>query len=333
MNTVLRFLLSLSITIVASLLFIRMSATWGFIDLPDPRKVHTIPTPRTGGLAILVGCALGLWIATLLKWMPWPIIPWQTSMAGLGFTTIGALDDRFSFHPRQKVLILLALSALAAWPWVLHIKVVGVSWLPQVLTNSTLFVCVASIILVLWFMAVPNAVNIQDAINGYMGGYLFIVMAAVYARGLDTSIALGSLVGFLSFNWPRARHFMGDAGSFGFGFLLAEILLRCDGLDNPIMPLVFTAPISFDVAMGLIRRRALRMSFFDADCRTFPHQILRSFHGRTELAAPFLWLNATVLILLSTTTIGLILYLLFFTGLLLYFNIPYIFERTAKLSK
>jgi len=286
-------------TVAVSFVLIHKAVAWGFIDLPDARKVHTLPTPRTGGLAMLMGGGLVFGSAVSMGWIPWPSLPWQTWLAGLGFIAVGALDDRYSFHPRQKVLVLLGLSALAAWPWVLILKTTGTPWIPQTWMASPLLLPGAAILLTLWFMAVPNAVNIEDAINGYMGGFTFLVLLGLALRGVDTRLALGALLGFLLLNWPKAKHFMGDAGSFGCGFFIAEAILRGGGLAHPFMALALTAPISMDVAMGLIRRRRLRMSFFAADRATCPHHLLALTGENVLLATSILWLNTAGFVFLA----------------------------------
>ena len=103
-------LLSTATTRAMGFLLIRKAVDWGFMDAPDARKVHTQPTPRTGGLAMVLGGGLTFGFTTWQGWLPWPALPWQTWLAGLGFISVGALDDRYSFHPRQKVLVLLTLS-------------------------------------------------------------------------------------------------------------------------------------------------------------------------------------------------------------------------------
>ena len=314
-------LIAMLATIVAGLLLVRKAVPWGFIDLPDNRKVHTLPTPRTGGLAMVLGGGFVFVLSQSFGWLPRPGLPWQTWLAGLGFITVGALDDRFSFQPRQKFLVFLSLSALAAWPWILVLKTAGVPWLPQAWVTSPLFLVIAAIILTFWFMAVPNAVNIEDAINGYMGGFTIIVMFGLYLRGVDTRLALGALTGFLCLNWPRAKHFMGDAGSFGCGFLIAEGILRSGGLLHPFMALAFTAPISLDVAMGIVRRLRMHMSLFEADCATCPHHLLRLSQQSNTLATLILWANACVFACLAFRQgLGLILYALFFASALVVLN-------------
>ena len=326
-------LLSALATLAAGFLLVREAEAWGFIDHPDPRKVHTMATPRTGGLAMVLGGGLVFLASVTLGWLPWPALPWQTWLAGLGFITVGILDDRFSFHPREKVVSLLSLSALAAWPWVLVLQAVGVPWLPQGWLASPMLLVAAFALLTFWFMAVPNAVNIEDAINGYMGGYTWIVLLALCLRGVDTRLALGALLGFLLLNWPKAKHFMGDAGSFGCGFLLAEAILRGGGLAHPFMALAFTAPISLDVAMGLIRRRRLRMSFFTADRATCPHHVLKLMGENTILATALLWLNAAAFSWPNRRPLLVLGQALLYVAALVFLNRQFLFSSRLKAAE
>lgn len=314
-------LLSLSATVVTGFLLIHRAVDWGFIDLPDERKVHSSPTPRTGGLAMVFGGGVACLVGSRFGWFAWPSLPWQTWLAGLGFITLGAVDDRFSFHPKQKFMIFLALAALAAWPWIVVLSSNGLPWLPAPWLKSPVSLLIAFFIVTFWFMAVPNAVNIEDAINGYMGGFTLIVLAALYLRGVDTRIAQGALIGFLLLNWPKARHFMGDAGSFGCGFLIAEGILRGGGLSDPVMSLALTAPISLDVAMGLVRRKRLSMSFFAADRATCPHHILELTGGRVSVATPALWINAILFVVLARSPYLLISQVIIYVIILILLNL------------
>lgn len=327
-------LIAMLATMAASLLLVRKAVAWRFVDIPDDRKVHTLPTPRTGGLAMVLGGGLVFILSTAFGWLPKPDLPWQTWLAGLGFISVGALDDRFSFQPRQKFLVFLALSGLAAWPWFLVLKATGLPWLSQPWTTSPFFLGAAAILITFWFMAVPNAVNIEDAVNGYMGGFTLLVMFTLYIRGVDTRIALGALMGFLILNWPSAKHFMGDAGSFGCGFFIAEGILQAGGLDHPLLALSLTAPISMDVAMGLIRRRRLKMSFFTPDRATCPHRVLALTNGNATLTTLALWLNALAFSWFNHWPLLLLGQTILYAGVLVFLNKNiFIISPTIKIVK
>lgn len=285
-------ILSAGFTLLSSVILIQGAVRWGFVDIPGERKVHAIPTPRTGGLAMTCG-ALATFAVYLASGHPWPPIPWQTVGAGAGFLALGAMDDRYGFHPSRKLLWFALLALLAAWPWAFG----GPAGSPYTMELGRWVLqaprWTAFPVLTIWFLAVPNAVNIEDAINGYMGGFTLILMAFAASRGLHGPIIIGALLGFLVLNWPRAKHFMGDAGSFGCGFFIAESLLRAGGARRPALALILTAPIALDMLMGMIRRKRQGQSLLDPDRRTLPHHLL-DLTGTATLASPILWAIAVL---------------------------------------
>jgi UDP-GlcNAc:undecaprenyl-phosphate GlcNAc-1-phosphate transferase len=316
------FALALTLTVGASLVFIHQALAWGFIDRPDPRKVHTLPTPRTGGLSMLAGGLLALGVLVATKAFQAPTIHWQTWVSAAGFALCGAMDDRFSFQPKNKFFIFLAFSGLAAWHWIPHFQPLGAHLLGYINPSLPGFLAfpLMALALTFWFMAVPNAVNIEDAINGYMGGYILIVLAFLSVHGQGAGIPIGCLAGFLLFNWPKARHFMGDAGSFGGGFLLAEAILRSLPTANPLPAIIITAPISLDVAMGILRRRRKKMSLFAPDRLTLPHHLHRVFKGSHVWPTLILWANAAVFALAAYRPFFAVAAAIIYAGVLVCLN-------------
>ena len=290
--------ISFIFTFLSSLLLINRAAVWGFLDVPEERKVHAVPTPRTGGIAMACG-TLATFAVYLVAGHHWPPLPWQTIAAGTGFMSIGILDDRYGFHPRRKFLWFAVFSLLAAWPWAfsspgnalypIHLG----AWAVQAPRWA------AYPVLALWFLAVPNAVNIEDAINGYMGGFTLIILLVSTSLGVNVLIPIGALAAFLLLNWPKAKHFLGDAGSFGCGFVIAETLLRAGGNQKPLLALFLTAPISMDVCMGIVRRTRLKMSLFEADRSTCPHHMVNLCNQSHGLATLILWANTTLIAFLA----------------------------------
>jgi UDP-N-acetylmuramyl pentapeptide phosphotransferase/UDP-N-acetylglucosamine-1-phosphate transferase len=274
-------------------------------------------------LAVVAACLIGAGAGHFRV----PAVPWQTWLAGAGFLLVGTLDDRFSFRPRHKFFVLLAFSMLAAWPWVLRLQAPGFAGVlvgPWTLRPGK---APAGILLTLWFMALPNAANIEDAINGYIGGFTLILLGVLAWNGLSTWTMLGALAGFIILNWPRAIHFMGDCGSLGCGFLLAEGLLRGGGLQRPVYALILTAPVSLDVAMGILRRCRLGMGLFEPDRGTLPHHLLTFFQGSTTLAAGLLWANALAFVLLAPFPLVAAFYTVLFLGVLVLFNRESLFKQ------
>lgn len=285
-----------------------------------------------------MACGILATFGASLIFHPGPSIPWQTLVAGCGFFTLGALDDRFSFHPRRKFIWFALFSFLAAWPW-------AFSGPGGSLYTIHVGACVilaprwaAFPVLALWFLSVPNAVNIEDAINGYMGGFTLILLVVAAFFGVNVLIPIGAIFAFLLLNWPKSKHFLGDAGSFGCGFMIAEVLLRAGGNHRPFSLLLLTAPISMDVCIGIIRRVRLQMSLFEADRSTCPHHMVTMFNQSHGWATLTLWANAVVIAILSSYSTSIALgYLILFGIFLTFLNRVSLFtpprRRIEKLSK
>jgi len=312
--------LSFGFTLLSSLILIRFATKLDLVDVPEERKVHAVPTPRTGGIAMVCG-TLATFIVYLATGHPWPPLPWQTIAAGTGFMTIGILDDRYGFHPRGKLRWFILFGLLAAWPWAFHGTAASLYTVHLGSLTLQLPRWVAYPFLALWFVAVPNAVNIEDAINGYMGGFTLIIITVAGLFGVNVMIPAGALVSFLLLNWPKAKHFLGDAGSFGCGFVIADALLRAGGNQRPLLALALTAPISMDVCMGIIRRIRLNMSLFQADRSTCPHHLVVLCNNSHAWASFILWANTTVIAVLAFQPTGFqVGYLLLFAVALSFLN-------------
>lgn len=301
----------------------------GMVDQPGPRKVHARATPRTGGLAILAGALLALLVGVALGWTRLPRWPWPTWLAGAGFLATGVLDDRYQWHPRHKLPVFLAWSILAAQPWVrlcaapehrIHLG----PWAGHLAPG------LAWPLLALWFLAVTNALNIEDAINGHMGGFTLVILGVAAAAGLDCGILAGAVAGFLVLNWPRATHFLGDGGSYGCGFLVAELVLRAGGAGHPLRALILTAPLSMDVAMGLARRARQGIGLLVPDRATLPHHVLAALGRAGFLAAPLLWANALACAALARRPSLAAAYLALFALVLVAFNWPVLTARPGR---
>ncbi|HKW51979.1 MAG TPA: MraY family glycosyltransferase [Candidatus Eisenbacteria bacterium] len=232
---------------------IRVARATGYLDHPDPRKSHAEPTPLLGGVAV----ALALLLAAVLARVFFPIsiaIPrpgfWIGAVLSLG---MGLLDDRRPMPPLGKLGGQLA-AALCL-----------VLWGPQVewIRASPLTLATA----ILGVVALLNAINFLDAMDGIVGAVVPITAAGFVAIGIlhgapvDLILAWGLVgggAGFLVYNAPPARIFLGDAGSHFLGFALAALAL--EALQGPptiphlaAVALLLSYPL-FDVIFVIVVR-------------------------------------------------------------------------------
>ncbi len=235
----------------------RAGSQAGWLDRPNERSLHTRPVPRTGGVAIALGLAMGVMSPILLRgfdarWM------WLASGALLLFV-IAVFDDRGHVHPAAR----LAVQAGAAGAVLLTglapeaLRLPGMAWpVPAAMSVVLTFA------FVLWMV---NLYNFMDGMDGFAGGMavcgfgtLAWIAQSAGAGGfaiLNVTVAAAA-AGFLVFNFPPARLFMGDTGSTVLGFLAAVVLLHADA--QGILPFwlgcVLFSPFIVDATLTLLAR-------------------------------------------------------------------------------
>lgn len=222
------------------------------IDVPEPgRRVHTIPTPRLGGVAIF----LSTLIVTLLMGELYNISQLTGILVGATLMSfLGFWDDRFSLSALLKLVGQLAAAGLLIATGVI------ISVLPHPILNT--------LVTLVWIVGITNAFNLLDNMDGLSGGIAaiaaahFALMCAFTGQYLVGALAvavMAACIGFLIYNWNPATIFMGDSGSLFLGFVLASIGIKLRFPDNtPIVTwmipvLVLTVPI-FDTTLVTISR-------------------------------------------------------------------------------
>ncbi|HET9252973.1 MAG TPA: MraY family glycosyltransferase [Candidatus Eisenbacteria bacterium] len=238
----------------------------GYLDHPDPRKKHAAPTPLLGGVAIAAAVVLAYLLARAVLRLHLPGIP-SGVVAGAALSLfLGLIDDRHPMRPLGKMAGQIA-AALCL-----------VLWGPEVawLRDSPLAMAAAVVVAV----ALLNAVNFLDAMDGVVGASFpiitlgFVLLAVVHGAPVDTALGwalIGACAGFLVYNAPPARIFLGDAGSHLLGFILAALALQSLA-QEPSLPhlasvaLLLAYPlfdVTFVVVDRTLRRRPIHVGGVD----------------------------------------------------------------------
>jgi UDP-GlcNAc:undecaprenyl-phosphate/decaprenyl-phosphate GlcNAc-1-phosphate transferase len=196
----------------------------GWADEPNPRRLNKEPLPNAGGLAIFTGVSVALVFTTLLRPISIEHVQIDVLVILLGGSFMimaGFIDDQFGLPPVFRLLVQL-IAALLLVSTGLRIEVAFGGDFSGVL--SLLFT-------VIWVMAITNAMNLIDGVDGLAGGVSFITaMSLLAVSAQDQSKAAATLIlaavagaalGFLRHNLPPSRIIMGDSGAYFFGFVLA----------------------------------------------------------------------------------------------------------------
>lgn len=254
------------------------------LDVPNQRSSHTVPTPRGGGIGIVVAFLFGLLSSHYLGGMDSGRFLAVVVAGSLLVAGIGLWDDIRSLAARSRMAVHVLAAALLVWGAGQDAVISLGPWqpvLPQPLLGLLL------VLVVVWFL---NLFNFMDGIDGLAGveGVFVAGGAALLLslRGggpelLPALVLALACLGFLVWNWPPARIFMGDVGSGFLGFVLAALALRTAifSQDLPlvcwlILPGVFVA----DATITLLRRMARREKWYDAH-RSHAYQHAAAFYG------------------------------------------------------
>ena len=238
-----------------------LAARWNLHDSPGELKIHTVPTPRLGGvsmgLALLAGLSIGgagLFLHALDIYLAMFLL-WGTSL----------IDDLQNLPPAIRLFIHCIVGLLVA----------RTQW-GLALTGNPLLDAALTCLFVMLFV---NAFNFFDGADGLAAGSAalvslgYVLLYTSRAPSVGAAVAwslLGTCLGFLLFNFPPARIFMGDSGSTVLGFLIAFLGLDFYRVHHAVgthllLPLVFAGIPLLDLCLAVFRRLKKRMSPFAGD--------------------------------------------------------------------
>jgi UDP-GlcNAc:undecaprenyl-phosphate GlcNAc-1-phosphate transferase len=272
-----------------TLLIVRKKGAFG-LDHPDlRRKSHDTPIPRLGGLPIfltlLAGFAMASWRFENFTHQWWPIVLANCLMFGVGF-----FDDVKPMGARVKLLGQFGCACI------LYACDISIDEITSPFGNTHFSLGWWSFpITILWLVAIPNIINLIDGMDGLATGFglcMCLVLAFVGHFNLYGDVVLvavimsGALTGFLFFNLPPARIFLGDGGAYLIGFFIASVSLKSSNKGS-----VLGALLVMIVALGVpildtffaITRRALRgVPIFRADAEHIHHRLMTLGFSKTK---------------------------------------------------
>ena len=314
----------------------------GLTDKPDPRKQHSTPMVRLGGVAMVLGFGFALsaiWLMGgfgLLAPERDQLI-WSTLAGSLCFFLIGLADDLFALSPWPRLAGQVLVSSVI-WSEGVRIGAIDLPWLSATGTPIVLPDSLSLIATVIWLVGITNAINWLDGLDGLAAGVAGIAAVGLVsvsfslhqvAAGFLAAALAGSCLGFLRHNFNPARIFMGDGGSYFLGFSLAAVSIvgPAKGLTTVslLLPLLILSLPLADMSAVIMGRLREGRSPFHPDRRHLHHRLLRAgfSHRRTVLLIyvftqwlaalalvvanaemRFLWLALATAILVATVVIS-----------------------------
>ena len=298
------FLAAFATALILVPIFVRVAKRYNFLDYPTALKRHTRPTPVLGGEAVFLGFLGAILLATRLFNLPLGDELKALLVAGAVVVVVGLIDDRRGLSPSIKFLGQLVAAVIFVFLSRAH----------GILTGTTL----DFVVLLLWLTGLMNALNFLDAMDGLCGGITFISASAFLILGISSGnlvmaivslCIMGALAGFLRYNLPPARIFLGDAGSMLNGFVLASLGILFAKYN--LSPLTLLVPIMilsypiFDISFVTLMRVREGRKIYQADYNNSPPRIANMGVERTEVV----WWIYSICALLGA--LGILVYLFF----------------------
>lgn len=254
----------------------------------DAHHTHQIPVPRLGGVA-MAGALVAVVLVFIvffgsdfvLSGQRWPMIVSSLAMFGLGLW-----DDLLGLGAKRKLFLQLLIASLTyslgiaitqfRMPFVDHLVDLGFWAWP---------------VTVIWLVAMTNLINLIDGVDGLAGGICLMLMVLLLYVSHETGTVptiyagmIGAILGFLKFNFPPARIYMGDGGAYFLGYLIgcSTIVTSQKGtiFAGLVAPLFVLALPIIDTSLAILRRGLRGLPVFRPDRKHIHHRLLAMGHSR-----------------------------------------------------
>ncbi|UJF33252.1 MraY family glycosyltransferase [Paenibacillus hexagrammi] len=271
---------------------VKKFAFWvGAVDAPNHRKVHTRIMPRLGGLAIFLAFVGAYFVISPAL----EVFDYSAALSlligGAVIVITGALDDRFQLSPKWKLLGQV-IAACIVVSFGLKIDLVNIPFGTTNLPVGWLSIPIT----ILWIVGVSNAINLIDGLDGLSAGVsgiatLTILVLAIMMPNatvvLLSIILLGSIVGFMFYNFHPAKIFMGDSGALFLGFALATLSIlgfKQAAVVSLLLPIMILGVPLSDTFFAIMRRYVNKLPISAPDKSHLHHCLLQlGFSHRTSV--------------------------------------------------
>lgn len=325
----LAFIISFCTTPIAK----RIAFKVGAIAMPRKRDMHSKPIPRMGGIAIVAGFMITLFITiryiTILDWKQ--II--GITVGAMIIFLLGFFDDILELSAKLKFLIQIAAAAIVA---LCGVTIDFIS-IPFFQDSPFLLDMLAIPITVVWIVGITNAVNFIDGLDGLAAGISSIASLSLMVLSIHsgypiavllTAILAGSCMGFLPYNFNPASIFMGDTGSTFLGFILAVTsilgLLKGYTLITILVAILILGLPVFDTAFAILRRLLAGKPITSPDRGHLHHRLVDKGYSQKRAVMTLYGISSV----LGLSAIGLarndfrfIIAIFIIMGFMLYFNL------------
>jgi len=315
------FVIAIAVSALGTPLIVRLALRLGIVDNGgEERRMHALPKPRIGGIAVFFGFAFALFTVLGVSLAPpFALVPAAEQFdavhklvgllfGGLLILGVGIWDDVMQMRPRNKLIaqIVVALISMLYGFVIPGInnpfdRNAGTNWI-----DFPLWLGVP--LTLLWYVGMMNAINFLDGLDGLLAGvaaissiFLFVI-SALHGSPVVALVVIalaGAALGFLPYNFNPARIILGDAGSLFIGYVFATVSIigasKTAIAISVVVPLLVLALPVLDTAAAIVRRATTGKRITEADRGHFHHQLIFRFGLNVRQAVLLLYAVCFVL--------------------------------------
>lgn len=294
-------ILALGLSISSTLTMKGVAFSIGAVDVPnEKRKIHRKIIPRGAGLSIFFAFCLSFLFSVFLRGRSLSSLAGAILSGGALIVGLGLCDDVFSLSAKIKLFSQAVISFI---PVAFGIRIAGFSIGGFLFTLPSF---ISALISFLFILALTNAFNLIDGLDGLSAGVALIALASLFLSGEGEDFSFlcaslfGAILGFLPYNKHKASIFMGDSGSLFLGYSISLLAITARNASAqqytftlPVFPvfLILLYPVS-DLSFAIIRRLKSGKSIFSADGKHIHHRLLALGLSHSEVVRTLLLLSA-----------------------------------------
>jgi UDP-GlcNAc:undecaprenyl-phosphate GlcNAc-1-phosphate transferase len=314
MQSFIPMLVSFGIAFITIPFWRKAALAWGFVDQPGARKIHVVPIPLLGGIAIYLGCVI-----TIVSFDGWSNRSITMAIGGGLLVIVGLVDDWYKSQKKNFAVWprVVAYGVAAGIPPLLGIQITGMtSWFQPENPGMIFFDPWFSwLVTMLWIFSLINMVNFIDGVDGLASGIvaiasitLFIIamMKGTMGPGLLAASIAGACIAFWVYNVYPAKMFMGDAGATFLGFGLAVVTIdgafKSAAVVSLLPPIIALGVPLLDTGIVMTRRMLQGSGLHRAD-KLHTHHTLMKWGLSQAQTVSFLYLIGVIFSLLSIVAV------------------------------
>ena len=275
MYTLTLIVFSMIVSLILTPIVIAVSKKLDIVDRPNFRKIHTKPISMLGGSAILLSFFIGIWLGAPIEREIKPLL-----LGAIVIYLVGLFDDLYDLKPILKLIGQVIAASIVVFYGV------TIDFISIPIGPTIHFGWLSIPITIFWIVAITNAINLIDGLDGLAAGVSTIALVTIafiaILQGnifiiMICSVLIGSLLGFLVFNFHPAKIFLGDSGALLLGFIIGFLSLL--GFKNItfislFFPIVILAVPFIDTLFAMIRRVKRGQHIMQADKSHLHHKLL-----------------------------------------------------------